>query len=144
MYLTILDTGLRSSEMKGLNWEDFDFEANPPCVRVPSSISRNRKSSVHGLRPELVAALKQFRPALSMPFEWAFRGKVPRVPTFKRDLEAANIPFEDERGRRVDIHSLRKSFGTMLAVSGVSLRTGMELMRHSESRLTEKVYTDAS
>ncbi len=144
VYLTILYTGLRSSEMKGLNWEDFDFEANPPCVRVPSSISRNRKSSVHGLRPELVAALKQFSPSLSMPFEWAFRGKVPRVPTFKRDPEAANIPFEDERGRRVNIHSLRKSFGTMLAVSGVSLRTGMELMRHSESRLTEKVYTDAS
>ena len=144
VYLMMLYTGLRSAEMKGLKWEDFDLEANSPCVRVPSSISKNRKSSVHNLRAELVAALLQFKPVNSMPFEWAFRGKVPRVPTFKRDLEAAGIPFEDADGRRVDIHALRKSFGTMVAVSGASLRTGMELMRHSESRLTEKVYTDAS
>jgi integrase len=144
VYLMMLYTGLRSAEMKGLKWEDFDLEAKSPCLRLPSSISKNRKSSVHNLGRELVAALQQFRPANSMPFEWAFKGKVPRVPTFKRDLEAAKIPFEDERGRRVDIHSLRKSFGTMVAVSGASLRTGMELMRQSESRLTEKVYTDAS
>ncbi len=69
---------------------------------------------MHGLRPELVTALKQFKPTDAQPSEWAFRGKVPRVPMFKRDLEAAKIPFEDERGRRVDVHSLRKSFGTML------------------------------
>ena len=144
VYLMILYTGLRSCELKGLKWEDFDFGAEPPSVRVPSSISKNRKTSVHGLRPELVEALKRYRPENAMPFEWAFRGTVPRVPTFKRDLKAAQIPFEDENGRRLDIHALRKSFGTMLAVSGASLRTGMELMRHSESRLTEKVYTDAS
>lgn len=144
VYLTILYTGLRSAELKGLKWGDFDLDGESPCVRVPSSISKNRKSSVHNLRPELVEALRRFRPVHAMPFEWVFRGLVPRVPTFKRDLKAARIPFEDESGRRVDIHALRKSFGTMVAVSGASLRTGMELMRHSESRLTEKVYTDAS
>jgi hypothetical protein len=144
VYLAILYTGLRSSELKGLRWDHFDFESSPPCVRVPSSISKNRKSSVHGLRPELVSALKQFRVDQSNSSEWVFRGFVPRVPTFKNDLKAAGIPFEDAQGRRLDIHALRKSFGTMLAVSGVSLRVGMELMRHSESRPTEKVYTDAS
>jgi len=144
VYLMILYTGLRKCELMGLKWEHFDFEANPPSVRVPASISKNGKTSTHGLRPELVSALKSFRPVNAMPFEWAFRGIVPRVPTFKKDLAAAKIPFEDEKGRRMDLHSLRKSFGTMLAVSGVSLRVGMELMRHSESRLTEKVYTDAS
>jgi integrase len=144
VYLTILYTGLRAAEMKRLKWEDFDLDATAPCVRVPSSISKNRKASVHNLRPELVAALKNFQPETVMPYEFAFRGFVPRVPTFKKDLKAAGIPFEDEHGRRIDIHALRKSFGTMLAVSGAPLRVGMELMRHSESRLTETVYTDAS
>jgi integrase len=144
VYLMILYTGLRKCELRGLIWEDFNFEANPPCVRVSGSISKNGHSTTHGLRPELVSALKAFRPVNAMPFEWVFRGVVPRVPTFKKDLAAAKIPFVDEKGRRMDIHALRKSFGTMLAVSGVSLRVGMELMRHSESRLTEKVYTDAS
>jgi integrase len=144
VYLAILYTGLRSAEMKGLTWGDFDFDSSQPCVRVPSSISKNRKASVHGLHAELVAALKQLRPADAKQTDWVFRGLVPRVPTFKTDLAAAGIPFEDAQGRRIDIHALRKTFGTMLAVSGASLRTCMELMRHSESRLTEKVYTDAS
>jgi integrase len=144
VYLTILYTGLRSSEMKGLKWEDFDLEFDQPCVRVPSSISKNRKASIHGLHADLALALRKFRPLEAQPGDFVFRGLVPRVPTFKKDLAAAGIPFEDGHGRRIDIHALRKTFGTMLAVSGASLRTCMELMRHSESRLTEKVYTDAS
>jgi len=144
VYLTILYTGLRSSEMKGLKWENFDLEADQPCVRVPSSISKNRKATIHGLHANLAAALGQFRPEAAGPNDYVFRGLVPRIPTFKKDLAAAGIPFEDEHGRRMDIHALRKTFGTMLAVSGAALRTCMELMRHSESRLTEKVYTDAS
>jgi integrase len=144
VYLTMLYTGLRSAELKGLKWEHFDLEGSQPCVRVPSSIAKNRKSKPISLRPELVEALRKFRPDLFQSFEWAFRGSVPRVPTFKRDLAAASIPFEDEHGRRVDLHALRKTFGTMLAVNGVPLRVAMELMRHSESKLTEKVYTDAS
>jgi len=32
----------------------------------------------------------------------------------------------------------------MLAVAGAPLRVWMELMRHSESKLTEWVYTDSS
>ena len=144
VYLTILYTGLRSAEMKGLTWGDFDLEASQPCVRVPSSISKNRRASVHGLHGELVVALKKMRPVDAKATDWVFKGLVPRVPTFKKDLAAAGIPFKDENGRRMDIHALRKTFGTMLAVSGASLRTCMELMRHSESRLTEKVYTDAS
>ena len=59
---------------------------------------------------------------------------MPRVPAFQRDLKAAQIPFEDEHGRRMDLHAMRKSFGTMPAVNGVPLRTGMALMRPSESR----------
>jgi len=76
IYLMVLYTGLRSCEMKDLKWKDFEFDANPPCVRVPSSLSKNsKKSSVHSLRPEFVAALMQFRAADSAPSEWAFKGE---------------------------------------------------------------------
>jgi len=40
----------------------------------------------------------------------------------------------------VDLHSLRHTFGTLLARSGVHPRTAMELMRHSDIRLTTKIY----
>jgi len=135
---------LRRQEINGLRWGDFDFTATPTRLKVPSPISKNRKESVHFLRPELTETLKAFRPAEAKTGDWAFRGQVPRVPTFKRDLAAARIPFEDERGRRVDLHALRTTFGTLLSASGVSPRVAMELMRHSDLKLTMKVYTDAS
>ena len=144
IYQTILYTGLRRQEINGLRWGDFDFTVTPTRLKVPSSISKNRKESVHFLRPELTETLKAFRPAEAKAGDWAFRGQVPRVPTFKRDLAAAGIPFEDERGRRVDLHALRTTFGTLLSASGVSPRVAMELMRHSDLKLTMKVYTDAS
>jgi site-specific recombinase XerD len=59
-------------------------------------------------------------------------------------LELAGIPFEDAQGRRLDLHALRVTFGTNLSVAGVSPRVAMELMRHSDIKLTMKIYTDAS
>jgi hypothetical protein len=113
-------------------------------LKVPSSISENRKESVHFPRPELTETLKAFRPAGTKAGDWAFLGQVPRIPTFKRGLAAAGIPFGDERGRRVDLHALRTTFGTLLSASDVSPRVAMELMRHSDLKRTMKVYTNAS
>ena len=50
----------------------------------------------------------------------------------------------DELGRRVDFHALRYTFATMLNRAGVTPRAAMELMRHSDMRLTTKTYTDAT
>ncbi len=70
--------------------------------------------------------------------------KMSRMWQFKRDLVAAGIPFLDAEGKRADLHALRHTYNTRLAVSGVSPRVAMELMRHSEMRLTTKTYTDVS
>lgn len=144
VYQVILYTGLRRAEMAGLRWDDFKLDDAQPCVRVPSSISKNRKETVHYLRPEVVASLKELRPNGVLPEKLVFQGLMPRVPTLKRDLATAGIPFEDARGRRIDLHALRKSFGTMLAVAGVAPRVAMELMRHSDMKLTMGVYTDVA
>lgn len=144
VYQTIVYTGLRRSEMNGLKWDDFKLTDAQPHVRVPSSISKNRKESVHYLRPELVDTLTALKPADAKPEDFVFRGLMPRIPTFKRDLATAGIPFVDARGRRIDIHALRKTYGTMLAAAGVSPRVAMELMRHSDMKLTMGVYTDVA
>ncbi|MBL9214825.1 MAG: tyrosine-type recombinase/integrase [Opitutaceae bacterium] len=52
--------------------------------------------------------------------------------------------FVDETGRRMDFHALRATFCTMLAVNHVPLADAMQLMRHSDQKLTMKLYTDAS
>ncbi len=144
VYQTIVYTGLRRAEMNGLKWDDFKLADAQAHVRVPSSISKNRKESIHYLRSELAESLRIFRPNDAKPEDFVFRGQMPRIPTFKRDLAAAGIPFEDVRGRRIDLHGLRKTYGTMLAAAGVSPRVAMELMRHSDMKLTMGVYTDVA
>ena len=49
----------------------------------------------------------------------------------------------DERGRRADLHALRKTFGTALVLNGEQPRVVMEAMRHIDLKLTMKLYTDA-
>ena len=50
---------------------------------------------------------------------------VPRnlIKSFNLDLAAAGLPKEDERGRTVDLHALRHTFGTSLSKNGVAPRT---------------------
>ncbi len=59
-----------------------------------------------------------------------------------RDLHAAGIPKQDDRGRTVDVHALQTTFGTLLSKAGVSPRTAQQAMRHSDIKLTMGVYTD--
>jgi integrase len=59
---------------------------------------------------------------------------------FDTDLEYAGIAKKDERGWTVDLHSLRHTFGVLLARSGVAPRTAMDLTRHADIRLTTNIY----
>ena len=44
------------------------------------------------------------------------------MAVLNRDLQAAGIPKRDDRGRTVDVHALRTSFGTHLSKGGVPVR----------------------
>ena len=46
------------------------------------------------------------------------------------------------RNLSVDFYSTR--VGTYLQRNGVNSRTAMELMRHSDRKLTDKIYTDSN
>jgi integrase len=61
---------------------------------------------------------------------------------FYKDIKEAGIERITPDGRSVDIHSLRRTFGTMLARAGVPLTTTQRLMRHSKPELTAKLYID--
>ena len=52
------------------------------------------------------------------------------------------IDKRDERGRTIDVHSLRHTFGTLLSKGGVTPRTAQAAMRHSKIDLTMNIYTD--
>ena len=64
------------------------------------------------------------------------------IRVFDANLQAAGIAKTDQRGRVVDIHALRHTFGTHLSAAGVHPRTAMAAMRHSQIELTMNLYTD--
>ena len=59
-----------------------------------------------------------------------------------RDLTLAGISKVDDRGRTIDVHAMRTTFGTLLSKAGVTPRTAQAAMRHSDIDLTMNVYTD--
>lgn len=140
VYLAAACTGLRRKELKRLRWGDVVFDG--AIIRVRAATTKNRRDAVLPMCPELVAALAEHRPAHAAPFTPVFR-TLPNNKTVRRDFRAAGITLLDEGGRRADFHALRVTFGTNLTLAGASPREAMELMRHSDIKLTMRIYTDA-
>lgn len=143
VYLTAAFTGIRRGELEQLVWGDFHLDVAEPFVNVRASISKNHKQAGLPLTDEVVVALRQYRQPEALPSNFVFSGIIPRIELFRKDLKAAGIPYADAKGEFADFHSLRKTFSTMLILAGVPHRVVMELMRHSDPRLTTKTYTDA-
>jgi integrase len=142
VYLMAVCTGLRRSELAGLLWSDLKLDATVPVVNVRKSIAKDGKDASIPLHVDLVSALRELRNGAGD--EAPVFTRVPRIERFRRDLKKAGIAYVDSQGRFADFHALRKTFDTNLQRNGVSPRVVMELMRHSDIRLTMETYTDAS
>jgi len=133
-------TGLRRSELKKLLWSDVKLDTPKPVVNVRKSIAKNSKDATIPLHVDVVVALRELR--IGAQEEDSVFSRLPKIQTFRRDLKKAGIEYIDAQGRVADFHALRKTFGTNLHRKGVAPRVAMELMRHSDMRLTAKIYTD--
>ena len=144
VYLFAARTGIRRGELGKIEWRDVHLDATQPFVMVRAAVSKNRRQTMQPLSPDAVEALEYWCGQNAMHDGAVFAKFIPRMEQYRRDLEAAGICYRNLRGEYLDFHALRTTFGTMLTVSGVGERTVMELMRHSDMRLTAKVYTDAN
>lgn len=143
MYLTAVFTGLRRGELESLTWGDVHLDAVVPYLTVRASQSKNGKCESLPLHLDVVMGLKSIRPRDADPNAAVFK-KMYRTKQFQKDLLAAGIPYKDDHGRYADFHAFRHTFNTNLAREDVGERTRMGLMRHSDSKLTNKTYTDES
>jgi integrase len=60
-------------------------------------------------------------------------------------LTATWLPLDwlaESRGRTLDVHCLRHTFGTLMSKGDVAPRTAQAAMRHSKLDLAINVYTD--
>ena len=143
LYLVAVTSGIRRGELEALRWDDVHLDGIRPFIALRAETTKARRADSVPLRHDVAAELRRAKPADAAPETPVF-GRIPRMRDLKPDLEQAGIPYKDADGRQADFHSLRMTFGTMLAKSGVAPRTAMELMRHTDLRLTMNVYTDPS
>ncbi len=160
IYKTLVLTGLRQGELASLTVGQLDIDHEPSYLGLHAADEKNREGSDIALRADLAADLREWLALKlgNLQDEASQRGdpipltvpadtplfRVPKklVRVLNRDLKAAGIPKRDERGRSVDVHALRHSFGTLLSKGGVSPRTAQAAMRHSTINLTMNTYTD--
>jgi integrase len=142
VYRLLLGTGLRSTELSLLTPSQIDFERNR--LRIEAAKTKNRKADVLPMRPDLVLSVKEWVSEHSIhSHERIFRFNKHTIrEVFYKDLAAAGIERQNSDGRSLDVHALRKTFGTMLAKAGVPLTTTQRLMRHYSPVLTAKLYID--
>jgi len=159
-YKLAVTTGLRKSELASLTVGQLDLDVDFPHVRLNAADEKNREGNSIPLRRDVADELREWVSSHRAGFGnvLAFRRdtiatelpastpllNVPKAfcKILNRDLKAAGIPKRDDRGRTIDVHALRHTFGTMLSMAGVSPRVAQAAMRHSSLDLTMNVYTD--
>jgi len=142
IYRMLACTGLRSTELGLAAPFQFDFERNQ--FMVIASKTKNKKADILPVRADLMKRLKKYIAERNIkPTERIFHYRTSTLlSALKRDLAAAGIEQKSADGRSLDVHSFRRTFGTMLARAGVPLTTTQRLMRHSSPELTAKLYID--
>jgi len=144
VYLVVATTGLRFGEMMEVERGDVCLDDGPKIL-ARAATTKNRKEASLPLHPEVVEQLRTFLAAREIaPTEKVFAPLFHKRGQFKSDMEAAGISALDGAGRVVDFHSLRYTFCTNLQRLGTPQRVLMHLMRHSDRRLSDHVYTDTS
>ena len=139
LYRFAAETGFRAGEIRALKVQDFDFKNN--TVILLGKFTKNNKEASLPIRAATAERLKELfsgKLPLAEAFKMPSKGNMARM--LRADLETAGIEIESQRGI-LDFHSLRHTFGTMLAASGVHPKTAQQLMRHGDINLTMSRYT---
>jgi integrase len=140
IYRFFLTTGLRRQEAMDLAWGDVHLDGPTPFIKLRAKLTKSRRADSIPLRADPADELRNSRGDAG-DADSVF-ASVPTIDEHREYLGAAGIEWEDSEGRRADLHALRHTYGTLLSNAGMSPREAMELMRHTDLRLTMKVYTD--
>lgn len=141
MYRVALETGLRWSELRSLTVKNLNLDKSSPTVTVEAAYAKNRREDTLPLLPATASMLAGHcikKRARDRVFSmWTDKG----AECLRKDLHKAGIPYEDQSGRVADFHSLRHTFISRLARSGVHPSVAQALARHSTITLTMDRYT---
>ena len=89
------------------------------CHYLPTWRPPLKIGSPNAVRAPSASGTIPIRGAVEAPAEPLFDVPTALVKILNLDLQAAWIPKHDERGRSIDVHAMRHTFGTMLTAAGV-------------------------
>ena len=144
LYIVASYTGYRRNEIGSVTKRSFNFVADPPSLRVKSTISKRRKEEEIPLRRDVADMIRRWieDTKADLPEQeplFPDRGKL-TAEMMRADLGGAGLPYVDHDGLVADFHSLRGTFTTNLVIAGVSPKFTQDLARHSDINLTMGVY----
>jgi integrase/recombinase XerC len=134
-------TGVRVSELVGLNWADVDFQLE--IVRVVGKGSKERIVPIGAIA---LQALRDYAQEQRKKWSFSCKGETPvflnnrgeRITTrsvariVEKHLKRAGIPI------KMGPHGLRHSFATHLLNGGADLRVIQELLGHASLSTTQR------
>jgi len=154
MLETLYSTGIRVSELVGLNYDDLDFENEAMHVR-----GKGRKERIVPLGSHALGAIRRYIEMMSSDTKfspiWAARSEgAESLPMFLNKhgnrLSSRSVRRKLDKYLRavgldptISPHTLRHSFATHLLDNGADLRSVQELLGH-QSLSTTQVYTHLS
>jgi integrase len=143
IYKTLVLTGLRRGELEALEVRHLKLDGLRPCLTLPPAVTKNRKGADIPLRPDLVGDLREWIAATGKGGEdRVFKVIKNLFRVLRDDLKAAGIPYKDDQGRTIDVHSLRHTTASHLGKGKVAPRVAQGFMRHADIKLTMQTYTD--
>jgi integrase/recombinase XerC len=140
---TLYSSGLRVSELTGLNWRDIDDEVGMVLVRS----GKGNKDRMVPIGEPALDALKAWRRA--MPTAWELDGPVitnlrgGRLTTRAVENILAQRIVAAGLGTSITPHGLRHCFATHMLNSGADLRSIQEMLGHASLATTQR-YTHVS
>lgn len=162
MTILVAATGLRFSEMAGLQWQDIDYADQ--CIhlcrtwidgKVSERLKTKKSRSAVPMAPGLAKFLRKWQKQSQYrkPTDWVFasartHGKSPRVGNMLVSdyLRPAAIKagVKLRKGQRFGFHNLRHSLSSLLITGRkVDVRTTQDILRHSSSATTLELYTQS-
>ncbi len=142
IWMFLLGTGFRRSEVQGLKWDDIDLDRAE--VHLGAEASKNNTASITPLPTSVADMLRELKATSGHDTEYVFVNREGRpwrnhlLQRFRSCLKAAGII---QTG--VDLHSLRRTYITHLIRAGVDVKTVQVLARHKRIAMTLDTYAQS-
>lgn len=155
LWKTFLEIGTRFTETAELTWGEFNEKE--ATLRIRARTAKGKKERILPVSDELAHEFAGLR-----VLHHAVIGRLPRAAErifltpkgcswvgsgrnalrrFHAVCERAGIEVRTENNTKLDIHALRVTFCTRLALARVPLPIAQKLMGHSDVRMTAEIYT---